>query len=58
MEIKTICCECGAMIHDGPQPENECSHGFCRRCQAVIMAFISGGDYDREHASKMQTVDF
>jgi len=57
--IKTICCECKVVIHDGPQLDHEVSHGFCRRCLAVIIAFIEGSDdYDREHAKQIKSINF
>jgi len=58
-KIKTICCECGDLIHDGPMINGYSSHGYCGRCMEVILAFINGeDDYDREHAQQMQSIDF
>ena len=55
-KLKTICCECGDLIHDGPQPDNEVSHGYCQRCYGVILAFIQGRPYDREYAKQIKTI--
>ena len=55
-KIKTICCECGDLMHDGPTPNGQVSHGICTRCYGVIMAFIEGRDYDREHAKQIKTI--
>ena len=31
--IKTVCADCGYVIHDGPlDPEGRLSHGICIRC--------------------------
>ena len=54
--LKTICCECGEIMRDGPQPDNEVSHGFCERCHGVIMAFLEGRPYDIEYAKKISCI--
>jgi len=54
--IKTICCECGSIIHDGITVKGAVSHGFCERCLNVIMAFIEGRDYDRKYAKQIKTI--
>lgn len=56
MSIKTICCECGSLMCDGPQPDHEVSHGFCKRCRSVIKAFLEGKPYDTEYAKKLKTI--
>lgn len=55
-KIKTICSECGDLIHDGKTIDGRVSHGFCDRCLEVIMAFIEGRDYDREYAKQIKTI--
>lgn len=55
-KLKTICCECGDLICDGPQADNEVSHGFCKRCQSVITAFLRGEPYDIEWAKNITTI--
>jgi len=55
-KLKTICCECGVIMKDGPQPDGECSHGICKRCYGVIMDFIKGRPYDREYAKQIKTI--
>ena len=55
-KIKTICSECGDLVHDGVTVNGAVSHGFCDRCYGVIMAFIEGRDYDREHAKQIKTI--
>ena len=54
--LKTICCECGDLINDGPTIDGKAAHGFCNRCYEVIMAFIEGRDYDPEHAKQIKTI--
>lgn len=54
--MKTVCCECGEIISDGPQIKTEISHGFCRVCFDVIMAFLEGRPYDRERAKQIKTI--
>ena len=56
--IKTVCCECGDLIRDGVTLDGYVSPGFCARCYSVIMAFIRGGEYDREHAKKIKSICF
>ena len=55
-KIRTICCECGEIVHDGPQLEHESSHGLCGRCYGVILAFLEGRPYDREYAKKITCI--
>jgi hypothetical protein len=55
-KLKTICCECGRLIHDGPQPDSEVSHGICRICLIVIMDYLEGRPYDREYAKKIKSI--
>lgn len=45
-KIKTICCECQIVIHDGPTLNGYVSHGYCKKCYTVIMADIKRGKYD------------
>jgi hypothetical protein len=49
MRIKTICCECGEVIHDGPTLNGNVSHGYCKKCVTIIMANIEKGEYDYDH---------
>ena len=56
-KIKTICSECGDLVHDGITINEKVSHGFCDRCQAVIMAFIKGEDYDQEYAKNLKSIN-
>jgi len=39
-KIKTVCCECGDVIKEGPTKSGLVSHGYCARCAAVIMRFV------------------
>ena len=43
--IKTVCCECQAVIHDGPVINGRVSHGYCQKCAAAILADIERGQY-------------
>lgn len=36
-KIKTICCECGILVHDGPLQNGRVSHGYCERCHDIII---------------------
>lgn len=53
VNLKTICCECGDVMRDGPQPDSEASHGICPRCYGVIMDYLEGRDFDTEYAKKL-----
>lgn len=36
--MRTICAWCLATMIDGPEPDNEVSHGICPSCLASYMA--------------------
>jgi len=55
-KIKTICCECGILIHDGPTLNGAVSHGYCPRCQAIIIAILQGDEIDAELLSQNKTI--
>jgi len=51
--IKTICCECQDVIHDGPLTKDGLmSHGYCRRCADVVLAFVRGSKDEKPEESK------
>lgn len=39
-KIKTVCCECGDLICDGPTVNGCVSHGYCKRCVKIVIANI------------------
>jgi len=45
-QIKTICCQCGILVHDGSTINGRVSHGYCIECASIIMADIKRGKYD------------
>lgn len=47
-QVKTVCCECGAVLKEGQTQGGLVSHGYCSRCAGVIMRFIEG--YEAKNA--------
>lgn len=54
--IKTVCCECGTVIHDGPTKDGMMSHGYCDQCTDIILAFINGEKIDDEFLFQIKTI--